>query len=73
MTIQEYIDTVARRHALGNATEHTFRGDLQSLLESLVPQIRATNEPKRIDCGAPDYVITLKDIPLAQLRDVNRV
>ena len=34
MNIQEYIDNVARRYALGNATEHTFRGDLQSLIES---------------------------------------
>ena len=67
MTIQEYIDKVARNYASGIATEHTFRGDLQSLIESLVPEIRATNEPKRIDCGAPDYVITLKDIPVGYI------
>ncbi|MEO7659734.1 MAG: DNA methyltransferase, partial [Pyrinomonadaceae bacterium] len=67
MTIQQYIDQVARRYALGNATEHTFRGDLQMLLESLVPEIRATNEPKRIECGAPDYVITRKDIPVGYI------
>ena len=67
MTIQQYIDNIARRYALGNATEHTFRGDLQNLLESLVPEIRATNEPKRIDCGAPDYVITRKEIPVGYI------
>lgn len=49
---------------MGNATEHTFRGDLQQLLESLVPTIRATNEPKRQSCGAPDYILTNKDIPV---------
>lgn len=47
MTIEQYIQNIDERYRLGNATEHTFRGDLQQLLESLVPEIRATNEPKR--------------------------
>ena len=64
MTIQQYIDSLNRRYKLGNATEHTFRGDLQTLIESLVPNIRATNEPKRQSCGAPDYILTKKDIPV---------
>lgn len=67
MQIQEYIESVGRRYALGNATEHTFRGDLQQLIETLVPEIHATNEPKRIECGAPDYVITRKDIPVGYI------
>jgi Type ISP C-terminal specificity domain/N-6 DNA Methylase len=61
MTIQQYIDNINQRYKLGNATEHTFRGDLQTLIESLVPNIRATNEPKRQSCGAPDYILTKKD------------
>jgi len=64
MTIEQYIDNLDKRYRLGNATEHTFRGDLQQLLESLVPTIRATNEPKRQSCGAPDYILTKKDIPV---------
>src|SRR5690625_5742925 len=64
MTIEKYIDNINQRYKLGNATEHTFRGDLQQLLESLVPEIRATNEPKRQSCGAPDYILTKKDIPV---------
>ena len=64
MTLQEYIENLDKRYKLGNATEHTFRGDLQQLLESLVPTIRATNEPKRQKCGAPDYILTKKDIPV---------
>lgn len=43
MTIQEYIDSVSRRYASGITTEHSFRGDLQSLLESLLPDVTATN------------------------------
>ena len=64
MTIQQYIDSINKRYKQGNATEHTFRGDLQQLIESLVPDIRATNEPKRQTCGAPDYILTRKDIPV---------
>ncbi len=64
MTLQSYIDNLNQRYQLGNATEHTFRGDLQQLLESLLPEIRATNEPKRQKCGAPDYILTKKDIPV---------
>lgn len=62
MTIENYIDNINQRYKLGNATEHTFRGDLQNLLETLLPDIRATNEPKRQSCGAPDYILTNKDI-----------
>ncbi len=64
MTLDQYIDNINKRYKLGNATEHTFRGDLQQLLESLMPDIRATNEPKRQSCGAPDYILTKKEIPV---------
>ena len=64
MTLNEYISTINQRFKLGNATEHTFRGDLQHLLESLVTDIRATNEPKRQSCGAPDYIISRGEIPV---------
>lgn len=64
MTIDQYISNISQRYKLGNATEHTFRGDLQQLLESIVPSIRATNEPKRQACGAPDYILTRNEIPI---------
>ena len=64
MTLDQYISNINQRYKLGNATEHTFRGDLQQLIESIVPTIQATNEPKRQHCGAPDYILTKKDIPV---------
>ena len=64
MNLSRYIDNIKQRYKLGNATEHTFRGDLQQLIESIVPGIRATNEPKRQSCGAPDYILTKKEIPI---------
>jgi len=64
MSITNYLNNINKRYKLGNATEHTYRGDLQQLLESLVPEIRATNEPKRQSCGAPDYILTKKELPV---------
>lgn len=64
MTLDQYISSINARYKLGNATEHSFRGDLQQLIESMEPGIRATNEPKRQKCGAPDYILTRKDIPV---------
>ena len=64
MTLEQYVENINKRYQLGNATEHTFRGDLQQLIESIVPEVSATNEPKRQKCGAPDYILMKKDIPV---------
>lgn len=58
MTIQQYTDNLSRLYQTGNAREHSYRGDLQTLLSTLLPEILVTNEPARIECGAPDYVLT---------------
>lgn len=71
MDLEQYVESINRRFKLGNATEHTFRGDLQQLIESLVPDVRATNEPKRQSCGAPDYIITKRDIPVGFIEAKN--
>ncbi|WP_068598420.1 hypothetical protein ACF3NR_10555 [Vaginella massiliensis] len=58
MTTQQYIDNLDRLFQTGNAREHSYRGDLQNLLSTILPDILVTNEPARIECGAPDYVLT---------------
>ena len=58
--IDTYRRQIQRELQAGNATEHTHRPALKTLIESLVPGITATNEPKRVECGAPDYVISRK-------------
>lgn len=64
MPIAKYLAEVNKRFRTGISREHSYRGDLQTLIESLVTGIIATNEPARINCGAPDYVITKNNIPL---------
>ena len=64
MPIANYINEINKRFKTGISREHSYRGDLQTLIETLVKGIIATNEPARISCGAPDYVITKNNIPL---------
>ncbi|HUU41403.1 MAG TPA: type ISP restriction/modification enzyme [Desulfatiglandales bacterium] len=58
MSIQTYLKSIERQYQAGNATEHTYRPALKTLLEELHPELTATNEPKREKCGAPDYIVT---------------
>ena len=55
---ENYIGLINSAYLKGNATEHTYRAALQSLVEGMGKGIAATNEPKRIKCGAPDFVVT---------------
>ena len=56
-TIQNYIPAIEKKLATGDATEHTHRAALEALVESLAEGITATNEPKHIECGAPDFIL----------------
>lgn len=75
-SVQQYIDNINRLYVTGNAREHSYRGDLQRLLTKILPQdTLVTNEPARIECGAPDYVLTKgkANIPVGYMeaKDVN--
>ena len=34
---------------------------------AILPDVLVTNEPARVDCGAPDYVLTRKDVPVGYI------
>ena len=55
--LQDYILAIEKKLAMDDATEHTHRAALQALIESLLSGVGATNEPKHIECGAPDFVV----------------
>ncbi len=47
-----YIQSLQADLARGNASEHTYRSALKTLLESLGERLTATNEPRQVtDCG----------------------
>ncbi len=72
--IQEYLAEISKRYKTGISREHSYRGDLQNLLEKLLPSILVTNEPARIDCGAPDYILTQRGVPIGYIeaKDLGR-
>lgn len=67
MYLEQYLEKISSRYKSGITTEHSFRGDLQNLLESWLPNVMVTNEPTRIQCGAPDYILTRNEIPVGYI------
>jgi predicted helicase len=67
MTLQQYLSKINTLYLTGNAREHSYRGDLQNLVMAILPDVLVTNEPARVDCGAPDYVLTRKDVPIGYI------
>lgn len=67
MTVAKYLENLNKRFKTGISTEHTYRADLQNLLESLAPDLMVTNEATRIQCGAPDYILTKDAIPVGYI------
>ena len=61
MDISEYMKAISRKWAQGNATEHSYRGCLEQMVQGLLPGLLVTNEPKRVACGAPDFIVTRRD------------
>ena len=64
MPYKKYLNEIGAALKRGDATEHTHRPALKALLESLATGLLATNEPKRIQCGAPDYIISRGVVPI---------
>jgi predicted helicase len=65
--ISDYLKKIEKAYAAGNATEHTHRPALKELIESMAAGITATNEPRRVKCGAPDFIVTKKQTPLGYI------
>ena len=58
MNIKEYITLINEQFRTGIAREHSYRPMLQQLLDNMLPDFIVTNEPARIDCGAPDFIVS---------------
>ena len=67
-SIKQYLNTLGKTYS---ATEHSHRPALTMLLGEMIPDAQATNEPRRIECGAPDFVIHRKEIPFGYAETKN--
>ena len=65
--IQDFISSVQKIYATGNATEHSYRSAIEVLFSSLADDITALNEPKRVKCGAPDFIVNKGDIVIGHI------
>lgn len=69
--IADYLKRIEQALQAGNATEHTYRPALKALVEAIALEnkliVTATNEPKRVKCGAPDYIVTKGQVPLGYI------
>ena len=66
--LQNYIQKLSKLYFAGNATEHSYRGDLQILLQEILgKEFAVINEPTRQKCGAPDYIVSKKEVPIGYI------
>lgn len=72
MLIADFMSKVLAVHKTGAATEHSYRPALEGLFNSLNPSVVAINEPKRVKCGAPDFIVQRGDIVIghAEAKDI---
>ena len=61
--LQAYLARLAQEYKTGVTTENSLCPALVELLSSLpeLSRFRVLNEPKRIECGAPDIVLLNKE------------
>jgi len=67
LIIQEYLERVIEVYKTGVATEHSYRSALEYLFHSLDQEIQALNEPKRVKCGAPDFIVNRGEIAIGHI------
>lgn len=68
MNISSYLESLNNRYKSGISREHSYRGDLEQLIRTIVPEINVTNEPANVtECGNPDYVISKGKIPVGYI------
>ena len=68
--LQNYLKRLAQEYKTGVTTEHSLRPALVEFLKETdeLRQLTIINEPKRIECGAPDIVLLQKGgIPVAYI------
>jgi hypothetical protein len=66
-----YLRELQKNLSTGAATEHTHRSALEALLEAAGDGVRAINEPRRVECGAPDYIVTRSGTPIGYVEAKN--
>jgi hypothetical protein len=62
--LKTYLTAVGHKQASGVAREHAYRPPLEQLLYQLERGLTVINDPARIACGAPDFILLKQGILL---------
>ena len=63
-----YFIELKHTQATGKATEHSYRPAFQKLIHDLGgANIHALNEPVQIECGAPDFIVNRRNVPIGHI------
>ena len=70
--LRDYVGAIRKKISTGVATEPTYYSALEALLEEMEMGITAINEHKRIECGAPDFIVKKgpSDIGCVEAKDI---
>ena len=78
--LRAYYNSLKTTFATKQATEHSYRSAFENLIQEFGgKRVRALNEPKRIACGAPDFIVERGGVPIGHVEckdidiDLNRV
>jgi len=66
--LKEYLHSIEATLRHEHATEHSYRPAFKTLVEALAGSgVHAINEPKHIECGAPDFIVLRGSVPLGYI------
>ncbi len=72
--VENYISEIIKHFQTGQAGEHAYRPAFKSLMNSILPDLQAINDPKRSEHGAPDFIfMRSKELTAgyAETKDIN--
>ncbi len=69
--IKTYIKALQKTYATDRAGEHSYRPAMKALLEAIILDSLAINEPKPTTFGAPDFAVNIREIPVGYIEAKN--
>lgn len=71
---EAYTSELKSKFKFKEAREHAYRPALQQFIESMENGIEGINDAARIKCGAPDFIVYKKRVPVGYIeaKDINK-
>jgi predicted helicase len=67
LSISDFLTSITQTYNTGIAREHSYRPAIQQLINSLAETVMAINEPARVKCGAPDFIVNVGEIAVGHI------